>query len=96
MIPAEEISVHWNEMFRKLAQADCVDEFVVIMNAAAEAAGRMGISVYDNERQHALMVARQAICYELADGAKDALEALEAKAKVEEAERFRRELAKGS
>ena len=48
---------------------------------------------YENERTHAMMCARQEFFYELADRIQSAQEASETRARVEEAERIRKEFA---
>ena len=90
--PIEEYGAAWSKVFNIIIDAGAYDEFVAAVRKAAEFASRGAIATYENERTHLKMSVRAEFCYELADGAKGALEASETRARVEEAERIRQEL----
>ena len=82
----------WQKLVDAVVGANAADELRAVALASAEAVGRAMAKTYENGRVHALMCARQEFFYELADGIAAAQEASSARAKVEEAERIRREL----
>ncbi len=83
----------WKKAFDIVIEAGASDEFRDAVLKSAEMASRAAAALYDNERMHLRMSVRSEFCYELADGMLRAQEASETKAKVEEAERIREELA---
>ncbi|HBO98795.1 MAG TPA: hypothetical protein DD637_03000 [Verrucomicrobia bacterium] len=89
---AEDCNAAWERLMGIVIDAGASDEFLHAAEKAAEAAGRAIAATYENERVHALMCARQEFYYELADRIRGAQETSETRAKVEEAERIRREL----
>lgn len=88
----EQIAEADSKFFRELVRADVADVFASHMRGRAELIART-IPGCQNDRQAAVFSGMLAICYKLADEALAALSTAEADAKVEEAERIRRELA---
>lgn len=78
--------------FRTLVDNNCADEFAQHMRNRAELIART-IPGCQTDRQSAVFSGMLALCYKLADDALAAQSASEMNAKVEEAERIRRELA---
>lgn len=83
----------WQKLVDIVIDAGASDEFLDAVLKSAEAAGRNMAKTYENERAHAMMCARQEFFYELADRIQSAQEASETRARVEEAERIRKEFA---
>lgn len=79
-----------DRFFRLIVQADAVEEFVALCRARAETTARNYVATPTENRDFAM--GQIANFYELADGAQSALAASETKAKVEEADRIRKEL----
>lgn len=77
--------------YQMLVESDAVEAFVALAKDMGEKAARTVAPMWGDPKA-AFSAAYAQICYDLADGARDALAASEAKAKVEEADRIRREL----
>ena len=88
----EQIAMVDVDFFRDLFEGGCIESFVKHMRKRAELIARM-IPGCENDRLAAVLSGRLAVCYELADDALAAQSAAEMNAKVEEAERIRREIA---
>lgn len=80
-----------NERFyRLLVECNAVEAFVALAKDMGEKAARTVAPMWGDPKA-AFSAAYAQICYDLADGANGALADSEAKAKVEEADRIRRE-----
>lgn len=82
----------WKRMMEAIVDAGASDEFLAAARELAETAGRAVAKTYGDERVHALMCARQEFYYELVDAIQDARAASETQARVDDAERIRKEL----
>lgn len=80
------------EFKRALVENNCADAFARHMRNRAETIART-IPGCQTDRQAAVLSGMLALCYNLADEALAAQSAAEMNAKIEEAERIRRELA---
>jgi len=83
----------WKRVLDIVIDAGASEEFRDAVLKSAEMASRAAAATYQDERMHLRMSVRSEFCYELADGMLRAQEASETKAKVEEAERIREQLA---
>ena len=88
----EQIAKNDAEFYRDLIEGGCAETFARHMRNRAEVIART-IPGCQNDRQAAVFSGMLAICYKLADDALAAQSEAEARAKVEEAERIRQELA---
>ncbi len=88
----EQIAKIDAEFYRDLFEGGCIESFAKHMRNRAEVIART-IPGCQNDRQAAVFSGMLAICYKLADDALAAQSEAEARAKVEEAERIRQELA---
>ena len=88
----EKIQQMDQQLFAFLIENNCAEEFAMHMKNRAEVIART-IPGCQNDRQAAVFSGMIAICYKLADEALVAQSEYEMKAKIEEAERIRRELA---
>ena len=92
MTVEEQIATADAEFYRDLFEGGCIESFAKHMRNRAELIART-IPGCQTDRQAAVMSGMLAICYKLADDALAAQSESEMNAKVEEAERIRRELA---
>jgi len=79
------------KFYRVLVDSKAVEAFVSLAKDMGERAARTVAPMWGDPKA-AFSAAYAQICYDLADGASDALADSEAKAKVEEADRIRRDL----
>lgn len=88
----EQIAKIDEEFYRDLFEGGCIESFAKHMRNRAEVIART-MPGCQNDRQAAVLSGMLGICYKLADDALAAQSEAEARAKVEEAERIRQELA---
>lgn len=88
----EQIARNDAEFYRDLIEGGCAESFARHMRNRAELIART-MPGCQTDRQAAVFSGMLAICYKLADDALAAQSESEMKAKVEEAERIRREIA---
>ena len=93
MMRVQGLEEAWEKVLEIIIDSGASDEFNAAVRKTAELASRRAAMTYQDERVHLRLSVQAEFSYELADRILRAQEASETRAKVEEAERIREELA---